>query len=129
MRGSSLLNSVKNKRERVGRMLAMHANHREDIEVARSGDIIALCGLKHSTTGDTLCAISKPVVLERIEFPDPVIEVAVEPKTKADQDKLGSALQRLAAEDPSFQVEVDHETAQTIIKGWGSCIWISSLIE
>mgnify|MGYP001480382674 FL=1 len=117
--GSSLLNSVKNKRERVGRMLAMHANHREDIEVARSGDIIALCGLKHSTTGDTLCAISKPVVLERIEFPDPVIEVAVEPKTKADQDKLGSALQRLAAEDPSFQVEVDHETAQTIIKGMG----------
>ena len=117
--GSSLLNSVKNKRERVGRMLAMHANHREDIEVARSGDIIALCGLKHSTTGDTLCAISKPVVLERIQFPDPVIEVAVEPKTKADQDKLGSALQRLAAEDPSFQVEVDHETAQTIIKGMG----------
>ena len=117
--GSSLLNSVKNKRERVGRMLAMHANHREDIEVARSGDIIALCGLKHSTTGDTLCAISKPVVLERIEFPDPVIEVAVEPKTKADQDKLGSALQRLGLEDPSFQVEVDHETAQTIIKGMG----------
>ena len=117
--GASLLNSVKDKRERVGRMLAMHANHREDIEVARSGDIIALCGLKHSTTGDTLCAISKPVVLERIEFPDPVIEVAVEPKTKADQDKLGSALQRLAAEDPSFQVEVDHETAQTIIKGMG----------
>ena len=117
--GTDLLNSVKDKRERVGRMLAMHANHREDIEIARAGDIIALCGLKHSTTGDTLCASAKPVVLERIEFPDPVIEVAVEPKTKADQDKLGSALQRLAAEDPSFQVEVDHESAQTIIKGMG----------
>ncbi len=117
--GASLLNSVKDKRERVGRMLAMHANHREDIEVARAGDIIALCGLKHSTTGDTLCDSSKAVVLERIEFPDPVIEVAVEPKTKADQDKLGTALQRLAAEDPSFQVEVDHESAQTIIKGMG----------
>jgi len=117
--GTDLLNSVKDKRERVGRMLAMHANHREDIEIARAGDIIALCGLKHSTTGDTLCAPAKPVVLERIEFPDPVIEVAVEPKTKADQDKLGAALQRLAAEDPSFQVEVDHESAQTIIKGMG----------
>ncbi len=117
--GVDLLNSVKDKRERVGRMLAMHANHREDIEIARAGDIIALCGLRHSTTGDTLCEPDKPVVLERIEFPDPVIEVAVEPKTKADQDKLGTALRRLAAEDPSFQVEVDHETAQTIIKGMG----------
>ncbi|HIM72746.1 MAG TPA: elongation factor G, partial [Alphaproteobacteria bacterium] len=117
--GVDLLNSVKDKRERVGRMLAMHANHREDIKIARAGDIVALCGLKHSTTGDTLCEPGKPVVLERIEFPDPVIEVAVEPKTKADQDKLGTALQRLAAEDPSFQVEVDHETAQTIIKGMG----------
>jgi len=117
--GTELLNSVKDKRERVGRMLAMHANHREDIGIARAGDIIALCGLKHSTTGDTLCESAKPVVLERIEFPDPVIEVAVEPKTKADQDKLGAALQRLAAEDPSFQVEVDHESAQTLIKGMG----------
>ena len=91
--GSSFLNSVKDKRERVGRMLAMHANHREDIEIARAGDIVAFCGLKNTTTGDTLCDASSPVVLERIEFPDPVIEVAVEPKTKADQDKLGTALQ------------------------------------
>ena len=118
-RGTYFLNSAKNKRERVGRMLAMHANHREDIESARTGDIVALCGLKHSTTGDTLCEAAKPVVLERIDFPDPVIEVAVEPKTKADQDKLGTALQRLAAEDPSFRVEVDSETAQTLIKGMG----------
>ena len=117
--GSSFLNSVKDKRERVGRMLAMHANHREDVEIARAGDIVAFCGLKNTTTGDTLCDASNPVVLERIEFPDPVIEVAVEPKTKADQDKLGTALQRLAAEDPSFQVEVDHESAQTLIKGMG----------
>ena len=117
--GSSFLNSVKDKRERVGRMLAMHANHREDIEIARAGDIVAFCGLKNTTTGDTLCDASNPVVLERIEFPDPVIEVAVEPKTKADQDKLGTALQRLAAEDPSFQVEVDAESAQTLIKGMG----------
>ncbi|MBT07490.1 MAG: elongation factor G [Rhodospirillaceae bacterium] len=117
--GSSFLNSVKDKRERVGRMLAMHANHREDIEIARAGDIVAFCGLKNTTTGDTLCDASSPVVLERIEFPDPVIEVAVEPKTKADQDKLGTALQRLAAEDPSFQVEVDAESAQTLIKGMG----------
>jgi len=117
--GSSFLNSVKNKRERVGRMLAMHANHREDIEIARAGDIVAFCGLKNTTTGETLCDVYKPVVLERIEFPDPVIEVAVEPKTKADQDKLSTALQRLAAEDPSFQVEVDAESAQTLIKGMG----------
>ena len=117
--GSSFLNSVKDKRERVGRMLAMHANHREDIEIARAGDIVAFCGLKNTTTGETLCDVSKPVVLERIEFPDPVIEVAVEPKTKADQDKLSTALQRLAAEDPSFQVEVDAESAQTLIKGMG----------
>ena len=117
--GSSFLNSVKDKRERVGRMLAMHANHREDIEIARAGDIVAFCGLKNTTTGDTLCDASSPVVLERIEFPDPVIEVAVEPKTKADQDKLGTALQRLAAEDPSFQIEVDAESAQTLIKGMG----------
>ena len=117
--GSSFLNSVKDKRERVGRMLAMHANHREDIEIARAGDIVAFCGLKNTTTGDTLCDASNPVVLEKIEFPDPVIEVAVEPKTKADQDKLGTALQRLAAEDPSFQVEVDAESAQTLIKGMG----------
>jgi elongation factor G len=126
--GSSLLNSVKDKRERVGRMLAMHANHREDIEIARAGDIVAFCGLKDTTTGDTLCDASKPVVLEKIEFPDPVIEVAVEPKTKADQDKLGTALQRLAAEDPSFQVEVDEDSAQTLIKGMGE-LHLDILVE
>jgi elongation factor G len=117
--GTQVLNSVKGQREKVGRMLEMHANSREDIKEARAGDIIALCGLKATTTGDTLCVPSKPVVLERMEFPDPVIEVAVEPKTKADQEKMGIALNRLAQEDPSFRVTSDHESGQTIIKGMG----------
>ena len=102
--GASMMNTVKGKRERVGRMLAMHANHREDIKEARAGDILALCGLKTTTTGDTLCAAEHPVILERMEFPEPVIEVAVEPKTKADQEKMSTALGRLAMEDPSFRV-------------------------
>ncbi len=117
--GQSLLNSAKDKRERVGRMLAMHANDREDIKIARAGDIIALAGLKSTTTGDTLCDPNNPVVLERMEFPDPVIEIAVEPKTKADQEKMGNALASLASEDPSFQVASDQESGQTIIKGMG----------
>ncbi len=116
---SAVLNSVKDQRERIGRMLAMHANHREDIKEAMAGDIVALAGLKNTTTGDTLCDTENPVVLERMEFPEPVIEIAVEPKTKADQEKMGSALARLATEDPSFRVAVDHESGQTIIKGMG----------
>ena len=117
--GSSILNSVKGNRERVGRMLLMHANHREDVKSACAGDIVALAGLKNVTTGDTLCDVSKPVVLERMEFPDPVIEIAVEPKTKGDQEKMGTALSRLAQEDPSFRVSSDVESGQTIIKGMG----------
>jgi len=117
--GSQVLNSVKGSRERVGRMLQMHANHREDIKETRAGDIVALAGLKGTTTGDTLCDPSHPVVLERMEFPEPVIEIAVEPKTKTDQEKMGTALARLATEDPSFRVTVDHESGQTVIKGMG----------
>jgi elongation factor G len=117
--GTTLMNTVKDKKERIGRMLLMHANHREDIKEAYTGDIVALAGLKDVTTGDTLCDPAKPVILERMEFPDPVIEVAVEPKSKADQEKLGVALNRLAQEDPSFRVSVDHESGQTIIKGMG----------
>jgi elongation factor G len=117
--GTTLTNTVKDKKERIGRMLLMHANHREDIKEAYTGDIVALAGLKDVTTGDTLCDPTKPVILERMEFPDPVIEVAVEPKTKGDQEKLGVALHRLAQEDPSFRVSVDHESGQTIIKGMG----------
>ena len=117
--GDSILNSVKGKRERIGRMLLMHANSREDIKQARAGDIVAIAGLKQTTTGDTLCDPGRPVVLERMDFPDPVIEIAVEPKTKADQDKMGRALGRLAAEDPSFRVTTDEESGQTIIKGMG----------
>jgi len=116
---SQVLNSVKDNRERIGRMLLMHANHREDIKEARAGDIVALAGLKNTTTGDTLCDEDNPVVLERMEFPDPVIEIAVEPKTKGDQEKMGAALARLATEDPSFRVSVDHESGQTRIKGMG----------
>ncbi|NJC05491.1 elongation factor G [Sphingomonas kaistensis] len=115
----SYLNSVKDKKEKIGRMLLMHANSREDIDEARAGDIVAIAGLKETTTGDTLCDPAKPIVLERMEFPEPVIEVAVEPKTKADQEKMGVALNRLAAEDPSFRVTTDHESGQTIIKGMG----------
>ncbi len=117
--GSSVLNSVKQKKERFGRMLQMHSNSREDIKHAYAGDIIAVAGLKDTTTGDTLCDSENAVILERMEFPDPVIEVAVEPKTKADQEKMGIALQRLAAEDPSFKVSIDHESGQTVMKGMG----------
>ncbi len=117
--GQGVLNSVKDKKERIGRMLQMHSNHREDVKEARAGDIIAIAGLKLSTTGDTLCDPSKPVVLESMEFPDPVIEVAVEPKTKADHDKMSIALNRLASEDPSFRVATDQESGQTVIKGMG----------
>jgi elongation factor G len=117
--GSYVQNTVKDTRERVGRMLLMHANNREDIKEARSGDIIALAGLKDTTTGDTLSDPDNRVVLERMEFPEPVIEIAVEPKTKGDQEKMGMALSRLAAEDPSFRVATDQESGQTIIKGMG----------
>ncbi|MEO5867551.1 MAG: elongation factor G, partial [Sphingomonas sp.] len=114
---SQVTNSVKDKKEKVGRMLLMHANSREDIQEAYAGDIVALAGLKDTTTGDTLCAQNAPIILERMEFPDPVIELSVEPKTKADQEKMGVALNRLAREDPSFRVSTDHESGQTIIKG------------
>ncbi|HEX6980554.1 MAG TPA: elongation factor G [Alphaproteobacteria bacterium] len=117
--GTGVLNPVKDNRERIGRMLQMHANHREEIKEARAGDIVALAGLKNTTTGDTLCDPNNPIVLERMEFPEPVIEVAVEPKTKGDQEKMGMALSRLATEDPSFRVSVDTESGQTIIKGMG----------
>ena len=117
--GANILNSIKDKKEKIGRMLLMHANSREDIKEARAGDIVALCGLKSTTTGDTLCDANKPVVLEKMEFPEPVIEVAVEPKTKADQEKMGVALARLASEDPSFRVSTDQESGQTVIKGMG----------
>jgi elongation factor G len=117
--GQALLNSPRERRERVGRMLLMHANHREDIKEAYAGDIVALAGLKDARTGDTLCDPQKQVILERMVFPDPVIEIAVEAKTKGDQEKLGVALQRLAAEDPSFYVSTDPESGQTILKGMG----------
>ncbi|MGC6391610.1 MAG: elongation factor G [Alphaproteobacteria bacterium] len=117
--GQSVINPAKDKRERVGRMLLMHSNHREEIKEARAGDIVAIVGLKDTTTGDTLCDPVKPVVLESMEFPDPVIEIAVEPKTKADQEKMSNALQRLAQEDPSFRVTSDVESGQTILKGMG----------
>ena len=118
-KGDSVLNSTKGKKERIGRMMMMHSNNREEIEEAFAGDIIALAGLKDTTTGDTLCAEKDPVVLETMTFPDPVIEIAVEPKTKNDQEKMAQALQRLAAEDPSFRVETDIESGQTIMKGMG----------
>ncbi|MEY4401391.1 MAG: elongation factor [Actinomycetota bacterium] len=118
-KGEELYNSVKEKRERVGRLLLMHANQREDIDVARAGDIVAGLGFKDVTTGDTLCDRDKPVILERMEFPDPVIHVAIEPKTKNDQDKLGKALKSLSDEDPTFRVRTDHETGQTVISGMG----------
>jgi elongation factor G len=117
--GMGVVNSTKEGRERIGRMLLMHANHREDIKEAYAGDIVAFAGLKNTTTGDTLCDPNHPVILERMEFPEPVIEVAVEPKTKADQEKMGIALNRLAQEDPSFRVSVDEESGQTVIKGMG----------
>jgi len=118
-KGDTMLNSTKGNKERVGRMMMMHSNDREEIAEAFAGDIIALGGLKNTTTGDTICDPSDPVVLETMTFPDPVIEIAVEPKTKADQEKMGIALQRLSAEDPSFRVETDLESGQTIMKGMG----------
>jgi len=117
--GTGVLNPIKDQRERVGRMLLMHANNREDVKEAFAGDILAFAGLKYTTTGETLCDMNRPVVLEKMEFPDPVIEVAIEPKSKADQEKLGVALQRLAQEDPSFRVSTDQESGQTILKGMG----------
>ena len=117
--GSYVYNSVKDKRERIGRIVRMHANKREEIGEIAAGDIGAAVGLKYTTTGDTLCDENKPVVLESMDFPDPVISVAIEPKSKADQDKLGLSLQKMAIEDPSFKVHVDHETGQTIISGMG----------
>jgi elongation factor G len=117
--GTGVLNSTKERKERVGRMLLMHANNREDIKEAYAGDIVALAGLKEVRTGDTLCDPQKPVILEKMEFPDPVIEIAIEPKSKADQEKLGVALAKLVTEDPSFRVATDPESGQTIIKGMG----------
>jgi elongation factor G len=118
-KGDSILNSTKGKKERIGRMVMMHSNKQDEITEAYAGDIIALAGLKDTTTGDTLCAVNDPVVLETMTFPDPVIEIAVEPKTKADQEKMSQGLARLAAEDPSFRVETDLESGQTIMKGMG----------
>eukprot|EP01012_Entosiphon_sulcatum_P021102 TRINITY_DN258_c0_g1_i1.p1 TRINITY_DN258_c0_g1~~TRINITY_DN258_c0_g1_i1.p1 ORF type:complete len:698 (+),score=185.97 TRINITY_DN258_c0_g1_i1:1396-3489(+) len=117
--GAAVLNSTKDKRERIGRMLQMHANSREDVKEAFAGDIVALAGLKEVRTGDTLCDPTKPVILEKMEFPEPVIELSIEPKSKADQEKLGIALSKLAAEDPSFRVSTDQESGQTILKGMG----------
>jgi elongation factor G len=117
--GTGVINSTKERKERIGRMLLMHANNREDIKEAFAGDIVALAGLKETRTGDTLCDPDKPVILEKMEFPDPVIEIAIEPKSKADQEKLGVALAKLAAEDPSFRVSTDIESGQTILKGMG----------
>jgi elongation factor G len=117
--GTGVMNSTKERKERVGRMLLMHANNREDIKEAFAGDIVALAGLKEARTGDTLCDSQKPVILEKMDFPDPVIEIAIEPKSKADQEKLGVALAKLVAEDPSFRVNTDPESGQTIIKGMG----------
>ena len=118
-KGTSLLNSTRDKTERVGRMVLMHANNREEIAEAHAGDIVALVGLKDTRTGDTLCDASKPVILEKMEFPEPVIEMKVEPKTKVDQEKMAVALYKLAAEDPSFRVSTDSESGETIIKGMG----------
>ena len=117
--GTQVLNSVRDSKERVGRMLLMHANSREDVKEAYAGDIVALAALKQTTTGETLCDPANPVILERMVFPEPVIEIAIEPKTKADQEKMGVALNRLAQEDPSFRVSTDAESGQTILKGMG----------
>ena len=117
--GSYVFNSTKGKKERIGRILQMHANTRKEIDMVYAGDIAAAVGLKDTTTGDTLCDEKNPVILESMEFPEPVISVAVEPKTKADQEKMGTALARLAEEDPTFKVRTDEETGQTIISGMG----------
>ena len=118
-KGAEVYNSTKDRKERLGRILLMHANHREDVDVAMAGDIVAGLGFKQTTTGDTLCDRNHPVVLERMEFPEPVIHVAIEPKTKVDQDKLGKALYALSEEDPTFRVRTDDETGQTVISGMG----------
>ena len=118
-KGDSVLNSVKNKKERIGRMLEMNANDRTDIDQARAGDIIALVGCKDTTTGETLCDPENPVILEKMDFPEPVIKVSVEPKTKADQEKMTMALVKLAAEDPSFRFSRDEDSGQTVIEGMG----------
>ena len=118
-KGESLLNSTKGKKERIGRMMMMHSNNREEIEEAFAGDIVALAGMKETTTGDTLCDVASPVVLETMTFPEPVIEIAVEPNSKNDQEKMSAGLARLAAEDPSFRVNTDIESGQTIMKGMG----------
>ncbi|MBA3287933.1 MAG: elongation factor G [Acidimicrobiia bacterium] len=118
-KGDEVYNSIKEKRERLGRILLMHANQREDLDVAYAGDIVAGLGFKDTTTGDTLCDRSDPIILERMEFPEPVIHVAIEPKTKSDQDKLGKALKSLSDEDPTFRIRTDHETGQTVISGMG----------
>lgn len=117
--GSYVQNSTKGKRERVGRILQMHANHREEISIVYAGDIAAAVGLKDTTTGDTLCDEKEQIILESMEFPEPVIQVAIEPKSKADQDKMGQALAKLAEEDPTFRAETDQETGQTLISGMG----------
>jgi elongation factor G len=117
--GTGVLNSVKGKKERIGRMLLMHSNQREDIKKASAGDIVALAGLKNTTTGDTLCSESYPIILEKMDFPDPVIELAIEPKSSQDQERMSFALSKLASEDPSFKISTDHETNQTVIKGMG----------
>ena len=117
--GSYILNATKDSRERVGRILQMHANSRQEISEVFSGDIAAAVGLKNTSTGDTLCDLDTPVILESMEFPEPVIQVAIEPKSKADQDKMGLALQKLAEEDPTFRAETDHETGEVIIAGMG----------
>src|SRR3989475_951803 len=117
--GTGVINSTRDRKERIGRMLLMHANNREDIKEAYAGDIVALAGLKEARTGDTLCDAKNQVILEKMEFPDPVIEIAIEPKSKADQEKLGVALAKLVAEDPSFRVTTDQESGQTILKGMG----------
>ena len=119
-KGDNVQNSTKGKRERIGRMMMMHSNNREEINEAFAGDIVALAGMKDTTTGDTLCDLEKPVILETMTFPNPVIEIAVEPKSKNDQEKMSAGLQRLAAEDPSFQVSTDIASGQTIMKGMGA---------
>src|SRR5690606_14808138 len=118
-KGSQVFNATTERKERVGRILFMHANAREDVDVVRAGDIAAAVGLKDVKTGDTLCDPEHPIVLEQMDFPEPVIRIAIEPKTKADNDKLGGGLQKLAEEDPTFKVSTDHETGQTIIAGMG----------
>src|SRR5439155_24402993 len=118
--GSHVENCTRDRKERVGRILQMHANHREDKEAAFTGDIVAIVGLKHTTTGETLCDPADPIVLESMTFPTPVVSVAIEPKTKADQDKLSAALTKLADEDPTFQVKCNEETATTLISGMGA---------